>query len=185
MKIKENINTTGNFWLPPFPNAVRGTLSISNEEGIVLEVDQHISPENMAILPNLFNPNSPPLGKVFGHIQEYGFVILDGCQSKTDSLNLNLGALRSSRVISVDRVFTGFPAFQNEIPPFNSLTFSIEGIDEWVDISGLNTDHTPGERSVTISYNLPEKILFNLAGDMQLEVEFTAKRPDSLGSVYI
>ena len=126
MKIKENIKKTGNFWLPPFPNAVRGTLSISNEEGIVLEVDQNLSPEDIAILPSLLNPNPSPLGKVFGHIQEYGFVILDGCQSKTDSLNLNYGALRSSRVILANRVFTGFPAFHNEIPPFNALTFSID-----------------------------------------------------------
>ena len=50
MKIKESIKKTGNFWLPPFPNAVRGTLSISNEEGIVLEVDQNLSPEDIAIL---------------------------------------------------------------------------------------------------------------------------------------
>ena len=137
----------------------------------------------MAILPSLFNPNSPPLEKIFGHIQEYGFVLLDGCQSETNSLNLNYGALRASCVIFASRVFTGFPDFQNDIPLFNTLTFSVEGIDDWVGISGISTinaRYRQARDTTTISYKLPETISFDLTEDMQLEVVFTARHPASL-----
>lgn len=76
MKIKEEIKKSGSFWLPPFREAVYGTLSISNEEGIVLEVAQPLGADNMADIETLFSPNQPPLERIVGHIQEYGFVIL-------------------------------------------------------------------------------------------------------------
>ena len=180
MKIKEEIKKTGNFWLPPYREPMPGVLSISNEKGIVLEVDKSLINDPASIVSSFVNLDN--VFQVIGHIQEYGFVILDGCQISTSRFNLNLTQIQTSQKIWAERIFTGFPQPQNEIPLFNTLTFSIEGIDEWVDISGLETNHTPGERSVTISYNLPESISFNLADDMQLEVVFTAKRPDSLGS---
>ena len=183
MKIKEPFKKSGTFWLHPFPNAVPGILSVSNEERIVLEVEQPVSPEDMSIIPSLLNPNPSPLGKVFGHIQEYGFIILDGCRSTRETLNLNYSVLGTSRVISATRVFTGFPALQNDIPLFNTLTFSIEGIDDWVGVSGISTINARYRQAgdtTTISYKLPETISFNLPDDMQLEVVFTAKRPGSL-----
>lgn len=181
MKIKENIKKTGVFWLPPFRESVPGTLSISNEEGIVLEVAQPLSADNIANIETLFSPNQAPLERIVGHIQEYGFVILDGCQSKTDSLNLNFGVMQTSRVIWADRFFTGFPQPQNEIPLFNTFTFSIEGVADWVGINGIKINNVPEERSITISYKLPESILLNLTGGMQLEIAFSAGKPDSLG----
>ncbi len=175
MKIKEEIKKTGIFWFPPFPNEVPGVLSISNDTGIVLEVAQPVSPENIAAIASQFNPNSEPLDRVLGHIQEYGFVVLDGCQSKTDSLNLNLGVLQTSRVIWADRVFTGFPQPQNEIPPFNTFKFSVEGIDEWVGLSGINVIgglYNHELLTTTILSKPPETISFNLINGMRLEIMF-------------
>lgn len=182
MKIKEEIKKSGVFWLPPFSNEVPGVLSISNDTGIVLEVAQLVSPENIAAIASQFNSNSEPLDRVVGHIQEYGFVVLDGCQSTTDSLNFNLGVMQTSRVIRANRVFTGFPQPQNEIPPFNTFKFSIEGIDEWLWIHGINEDYNHEERAITISCKQPESILFNLTNGMQLEITFDIRNTSSQGT---
>lgn len=77
MKIKEEIKKTGAFWIPPFPEPVRGVLSISNERGIEMEVAQSLVNDPASILSPFRNLDN--VFQVIGHIQEFGFLILDGC----------------------------------------------------------------------------------------------------------
>ncbi|MDE0427441.1 MAG: hypothetical protein OXN25_21515 [Candidatus Poribacteria bacterium] len=176
MKIKENIKKSGIFWLPSFPGPVPGVLSVSNEERIVLEVAQ-------SLLNNPASMVSPFIGlndvfQVIGHIQEYGFIILDGCQVSTGGFNFNLSQIQTSQTIWAHRVFTGFPHIeylQNGIPSFNTFKFSIEGIDEWVWIRGINVINAiygHGGDATTISSKPPESISFNLTNGMQLKITF-------------
>ena len=175
MKIKEEIKKTGDFWLPPYRGKVPGILSISNETGIELEAARSFE-DDVTTIAHLFSSHPDSLNVVVGHIQEYGFIILEGCRSKTDSLNINIaGAMGTSRVISANRAFTGFPHIQhlqNGIPSFNTFKFSIEGIDEWVWIHGINRDYNPEEQTTTILIRPPEIISFNLSNDMRLEITF-------------
>lgn len=187
MKITEDIKKSGIFWLPSFPGPVPGVLSISNEEGIVLEVAQ-------SLLNNPASMVSPFIGlnnvfQVIGHIQEYGFIILDGCQVSTGGFNFNLSQVQTSQTIWAHRVFTGFPHIeylQNGIPSFNAFKFSIEGIDEWVWIRGINVINAIYRRggdaatiSRTISSKRPESISFNLTNGMQLKITFEMKGIDT------
>ena len=177
MKIKEEIKKSGTFWLPPYREKMLGILSISNEKGIELEVDQSFVNDPASIV-NLFD-NPDNLYQVVGHIQEYGFVILDGCQTSTGGFNFNYGLIQTSRVILANRVFTGFPSFQTKIPSFNTFQFSIEGIDEWVGIRGINVKFEPEERTTTISSKPPKTISFNLTNGMRLEITFIMGHTDS------
>ena len=173
MKIKENIKKSGNFWLPPYREPMPGVLSISNEKGIVLEVDNSLINDPASIVSSFVNIDN--VFQVIGHIQEDGFVILDGCRISTSGLNFNLGQIQTSQTILVNRVFTGFPDtqyLQNGIPSFNAFEFSIEGIDEWLWIHGIDDDYNPEERAITISCKQPESILFNLTNGMRLEIMF-------------
>ena len=173
MKIKEEIKKTGNFWLPSFPGPVSGVLSISNERGIELEVAESLVNDPISIVSPFINPDS--LFQVIGHIQEYGFVILDGCQTLTGGFNFNLSQIQTSKTVRANRVFTGFPDIQylqNGIPSFNAFEFSIEGIDEWLWIHGIDEDYNHEERAITISCKQPEGILFNLTNGMRLEIMF-------------
>lgn len=180
MKIKENINKTGNFWLPPYLEPVPGVLSISNEKGIVLEAAKSLINDPTSIVSSFVNLNN--VFQVIGHIQEDGFVILDGCQISTSEFNLNLSQIQTSQTIWANRVFTGFPHIQdlqNGIPSFNTFKFSIEGIDEWLWIRGINVINAiygyGGDTttiSTTISSKPPENISFNLTNGMQLKITF-------------
>ena len=119
--------------------------------------------------------------QVIGHIQEYGFVILDGCQISSGGFNINLGQIQTSQTILVNRVFTGFPQPQNDIPLFNTFKFSIEGIDEWLWIHGINEKYNHEERAITISCKQPESIPFNLTNGMGLEITFDIGNTTSRG----
>ena len=182
MKIKEEIKKSGVFWIPPLPEPMPGVLSISNEKGIVLEVDKSLINDPASLISPFTNLDN--VFQVIGHIQEDGFVILDGCQISTSGLNLNLSQIQTSQTIWASRVFTGFPAtqyLQNGIPAFNTFKFSIEGIDEWLWIHGINQKYNQEERAITISGKQPESILFNLTNGMRLEIMFDIGNTTSRG----
>jgi len=173
VKIKEEIQKTGTFWIPSFPEPVRGVLSISNERGIELEVAQSLVHDPASIVHPFINLDS--FFQVIGHIQEFGFLILDGCYISNSGLNFNLSQIQTSQTIRATRVFTGFPHpqyLQTGVPSFNTFKFSIEGIDEWLWIQGINENYNPEEYTITISCKHPESILLNLTNGMQLEITF-------------
>ena len=157
-----------------------GILSISNERGIELEVTKSLVTHPSDIVSSVTNPDG--LFQVIGHIQEYGFIILDGCQVPTGGFNFNLSQIQTSQTIWANRVFTGFPHIeylQNGIPSFNAFKFSIEGIDEWVWIRGINVinaiyrhEGDAATISRTISSKPPESVSFNLTNGMQLKITF-------------
>ena len=91
--------------------------------------------------------------------------------------------MQTSQTIRANRFFAGFPTkqhFQNEIPSFNTFKFSIEGIDEWVWIRGINVIDAiyRHEGTRTISGKPPENISFNLTNGMQLEIRFEMRGID-------
>ena len=179
MKIKEEIKKSGNFWIPQSHEPVSGVLSISNERGIELETAKSLVHDPASIVSSFVNLDN--VFQVIGHIQEYGFVILDGCQISSGGFNINLGQIQTSQTILVNRVFTGFPQPQNDIPLFNTFKFSIEGIDEWLWIHGINEKYNHEERAITISCKQPESIPFNLTNGMGLEITFDIGNTTSRG----
>ena len=71
MKIKEEIKKYGDFWLPAAPDRkVHGTLSISNEREIELEIFQALEGN----MESLLNRNMGSFDRVVGHVEEYGHV---------------------------------------------------------------------------------------------------------------
>ena len=60
---------------------------------------------------------------------------------------------------------------ENRISDIESVTFSIERVDEWVGISGIKTYHESQEK-ISISYQRPKDIPIKLKNDMQLLIEF-------------
>ncbi len=180
MKIKEEIKKTGTFWIPSFAEPVSGVLSISNERAIELEVAQSLVHDPANIVRPLTNLDNE--FQVIGHIQEFGFLILDGCYVSNSELQFNLGQIQTSQKIWATRVFTGFPHpkyLQNGIPSFNTFKFSVEGIDEWVWIHGID-QKIDEEQTITISCKYPENIPFDLNNGMQLEITFDMGNTESL-----
>lgn len=72
----------------------------------------------------------------------------------------------------------GLPYEEEEANPcFNTFSFSVEGIDEWVGISGIEVDNQFEKSATTIMYNRPEDISFNLKNGMQLLITYAWTPP--------
>jgi ApeA N-terminal domain 1 len=56
---------------------------------------------------------------------------------------------------------------------FNTFRFSVEGLDEWVGISGIKVETRLKERTTSITYVPPEKISLNLNNGMKLLIGFS------------
>ena len=165
MRIKEEFKKLGYFWHSSTPRAkVPGTLSISDGGTVELEIVHQFE-------------RRPPFGgigfgrggkRIVGHLENNRIVTLDDCFYKRIGGGIGI----SKSLIHVSRVFIGEAYDEGEVPLFNSLTFSVEGIDEWIGISGIEFDLHHEEHAATISYQPPAEISLNLANGMQLLIRF-------------
>ena len=130
MRIKKEFKRTGEFWLSSTPDTrIHGTLSIS--DGGLIEL------ETIGFFADWKESLNIDLKRIVGYIQKDRSiplipVTLDNCTYKT--IPTPVGIPKSS--IRVSRAFTGVQYDEDEIPSFNTLTFSVEGIDDWIEISG-------------------------------------------------
>ena len=175
MRIKEEIKRVGEFWLPSAPeNKVNGTLSISDGGNIKLELTQSFDPSIKAQL----SPTHPDsLNPILGHVEKDGYVMIDRCNRTKKGASIIHGRLIAPEVIRANRVFMGLPPEEDTSPRFNSFSFSVEGIDEWVGISGIEVNRHSEKRAVTISYDKPADISLDLQNGMQLLITFTSTFP--------
>ena len=171
MRIKEEFKRLGDFWLPSAPNRkIPGTLSISDGGHIELDVFGQFG-GRIEISPNV---DLNPIERIVGYIKHTGedkYVTLDDCRYKTLPLDPIMGGISKS-LIHVGKVFIGIRYDEGESPVFNALTFSVEGIDEWVGISGISFEPHFEESAATISYQCPEDISINLDNGMRLLITF-------------
>ena len=177
MRIKEKFKRLGHFWLPSAPKRqVPGTLSISDGGNIELEVTGHFHDNLDEVFSTLFDNDSADLKRIVGQVEGYGGITLDDCYYRGP---FNSIGSPSKFFIHVGKVFTGVAYNEGEIPLFNTLTFSVEGIDEWVGISGINVDYQEADPipTATISYQPLADVLFNLNDSMQLLITFKWTSP--------
>ena len=162
MRIKKEFKRTGEFWLSSTPDTrIHGTLSIS--DGGLIEL------ETIGFFADWKESLNIDLKRIVGYIQKDRSiplipVTLDDCTYKT--IPTPVGIPKSS--IRVSRAFTGVQYDEDEVPSFNTLTFSVEGIDDWIEISGVRVEYPSEKRSTTILYEPQEDVSLNLDNGMQL-----------------
>ena len=162
MRIKKEFKRTGEFWLSSTPDTrIHGTLSIS--DGGLIEL------ETIGFFADWKESLNIDLKRIVGYIQKDRSiplipVTLDDCTYKT--IPTPVGIPKSS--IRVSRAFTGVQYDEGEVPSFNTLTFSVEGIDDWIEISGVRVEYPSEKRSTTILYEPQEDVSLNLDNGMQL-----------------
>ena len=173
MRIKEEIKRSGYFWLPlASEKKIPGTLKIFDGGKIELEVvglfDETVGGQNSAI------SNSGEFERIVGNIEKHGLVTLDECFYKhwhpfSDGISKSL--------LHVSKALFGIAYDDKDPLLFNTLKFSVEGIDEWVGLSGINVDHQSEKPTATIKYSPLEEVSLNLNNGMKLLFTFSWTLP--------
>ncbi|MDN5042268.1 hypothetical protein O8C97_04920 [Aliarcobacter butzleri] len=170
MRIEEEYIRTGYFWLPERnEHKIPGILTIKDGGDIELEVVGHFD-ENII---NTINGDDD-LSRIIGYVEKDGLVTLDNCFYSEK--NISFGGISKSKIY-VNKVLSGVAYDKHEEVTFNSLSFSVDCMDEWVGISGINIENDFDNRTATIRYNPPENITYSLDNDMQLEICFAYTLP--------
>jgi len=173
LRIKEEFKKSGYFWLPSTPERqIPGTLIITDGGNIELEVvgwfDESIEGLNKA------QNGKYELERIIGHIEKHGRVTLDDCFYKNQ--NISYGGISKSSVY-VNKALIGVAYDNKKIVLINTFKFSVEGIDEWVGLSGIKVDSQIENPTVSITYSQPEEILLNLKNGMNLLITFSYTFP--------
>ena len=173
MRIRERIEKRGYFWLPSVPERkIPGTLNISDGGDICIEV-LGLFDESVNGLNKAFNGKAT-MERIVGDVETYGLVTLDNC-FYTKS-NISFGGISKS-LVHVGRAILGVAYEDNEPVLFKKFRFFVEGLDEWVGISGINVDSNYEVRSTTITYQPPQDIAINLNTGMKLKITFSWMLP--------
>ena len=170
VKIEREIKRLGYFWAPDNPNEkLPGMLSISDGGVIELEI---VTPlvDKTDELENL--------RRIVGEIHDEGFVTLDDCSLGFSDITHRYGIVNSSRYrIRANRTFIGAAYEEDETPEFDSLTFSVEGTDEWVGIGRIQVNRSYQLDTTLVSYEEPATIVLNLDPGLKLFIEFHLRMP--------
>jgi hypothetical protein len=160
---------SGFFWLPQDPDhKIPGNLKISDGGGIELETVGNFDKEITAFTDNM------ALSRIVGHIEKEGYVTLDDCFYRSKNISLN-GISKSK--LYVNRLMCGVQYNQDEVVLFDSFKFSIEGLDEWLNICGIKAEYDFSKKTASINFISPEEEVFNLSEQLQLKFTFSWTLP--------
>jgi hypothetical protein len=164
VRIKEEYKKSGYFWLPGNESKkIPGTLTISDGGNIELEVvglfDESIKALN----------GEDDLSRIIGHVEKDGLITLDNCFYKKK--NFAFGGISKS-LVHVNRVLSGVAYEKDEKVTFNTVSFSVEGLNEWLGISGIAVSYGEDYRTATISYTPQDEIIYSLSNGFKLHIYF-------------
>ena len=172
MRIEEELEKTGFFWLPNCENNKKpGTLRITKGGEIELEIignfdDCFKQPHNEWNIP-----------RIVGSIEGNGDITLEDCIYKKKNYPLGGGISKSE--IHVSLALSGAIWEENEPITFSTLSFSVDCLDEWVGISGINVQHDFESRTTQVSYTPPSTISIALDDTFTLEICFNWTVPNT------
>lgn len=164
MRLFEQFEKAGYFWLPANPKEkLPGKLNISASGEAELEILGIFGGQDKA-----FDYESN-IKRINGLIEGGKLVTLDKCFYKNKSYSF--GGISKS-VVHVNFVFVGVQYEDDEEITFSSFKFSVEGLDEWLSISGIKVEHDWETKSASINFQPPAEIPLKLTEDIDLSFTF-------------
>lgn len=169
MKLDEAISLSGRFWLPGHEGKkIAGVLSINEFGKIELELVGSFYDRFGAHEPN------ENLMRIVGEVESSRFVTLEDCFYIKEALNFH--EIEKSK-ICVNFALLGAAYGKDEELLFNTLSFSTEGLDLWLGITGISVDYEKDFRTVSVKYKPVEKLTFALESGARLEFDAAYSGP--------
>ena len=183
MRLAQPLEKSGFFWLPEEPdNRLPGTLRISESGAPTLEViglfeDPFAAWQRDAGTNGI---RQPDFDRILGRVEEYGLVALDQCLYT--ATKFVPGGVSKSTLLA-HFAFLGVNYEKRKEVTFSEFRFSVEGLDKWLSIYGIDFKSDLKEKGATIVFSPPEKISLSLHDgiDMEFNFDWTLPPPINLG----
>ena len=167
MRLPEPMEKAGYFWLPDkSEKKLPGTLRITDTGEITLEVLGTFSDS-----VDELNGRPVNLKRLVGVIERGKFVTLDGCRYGSRKYSLNFPEVSKSQIYAKLALF-GAQYDENELITFSKIKFSVEGLDEWLSILGIEVSHNWETKSATIKYTPPQNLSFSFPNNISFTFTF-------------
>ena len=182
MRLPEPIEKRGFFWLPADPDdRLPGILRISDSGEVKLEVSGVFGDPSF-VFQDMGLGSSPPangerpnLERIVGKVEKDGPVTLDVCFRQDGTLNFSGGL--SSSIYHARFAFIGGDYEIGEELAFSELSLSLEGLDEWLSISGIRVEWDLEHNSGSIDCHTPEAISLRISDEIELAFSFGLAPP--------
>ncbi len=158
----EEMEDYGYFWLPEDAQAdhrVPGVLRVAPSGAVALETFGLMGDEPRSLASAFTASDAQSTRRILGVTRNHGNVTLDGClrtenklQSRTRDASFVGGTYRATWL------YVGLLYEPEEIICFSRVTFTVEGLDEWLAMSGIRVDGDARGGHATISFRAPQAI---------------------------
>lgn len=177
MRLAEPIETTGVFWLPGQPDTqLSGVLKISESGEITVDLagvfgDPLVTPRRFGVsaTPSI-EEAAPDPGRIVGILQRGGRITLDRCLRQNS--RFSLPGHVSTSTIYAELALVGAEYSEGEEALFSEFSFSVEGLDAWLSISGIEIEQDIENWKGSIHFHVPDDIPLNLPCDAELRFRF-------------
>ena len=169
MRITEKIIRDGEFWLPSDPeNKISGTLTISDGGETELEILKPFGDITE------FNRDDK-IPRIVGFTNDGdGYVTLNNCFYLNKVFSF--GSVKKSRIF-VNNAILGACYSTDEEVTFNRINFSVEGLDTWLGISGMEFKHDKWPKTMSIKYVQPDTINITSIDGIEIKFAFMPNYP--------
>ena len=176
MKLDEPIETSGFFWLPEEPDVrVPGDLHISESGEARLEVQlQEISPGWSKVINTGMSVDGREVARILGISSRQGAITLDECPV---TRMRNFVVPPTELTLSPRLTLTGCHYEAEEEVTFTEFSFSTEGIDEWLGVSGIDVQFDKDAIKTVIEARVPEEIFIDLPDEVVMAFKFGMSLP--------
>jgi len=174
VRISEKYERDGYFWLPENPDRkIPGTLKIYDGGKIELELIGLLDKDIAVSIKKCFGKeDDADISRIVGQVEKDGPVTLENC---IDIPSPNIGSKSIPKsLVHVEKAFCGIRYEQNESAKFNSMTFSVEGLDEWLGIRGINVAYGD-DKTTTITCKPQKEMVYELMNGFKLHIGFGYK----------
>ena len=166
---------SGYFWLPGDADQSRqvaGTLAVSEAGCVTLETFGYLSDDPLSLAHDSFGQAGSKLKRIFGNTRERGAVTLvDSICTQSRHQSAASGVLFASSGMLAETLLAG-GHFDDEEPLFDQLTCKIEGLDEWLGISGITAKQDLDAYRTTITFQAPSPLPFQASDDVEGQFGF-------------
>ena len=182
--LQAELEITGSFWLPGHADDdFYGVLRVSEEHEITLELSGVFGGiggffDRQALIERPLVPEQEPLNleRIVGFLENSRQVTLDGCIPLNESVNWGAGPSKSS--FRARLCFIGAAYGDGEQPNFSEVSFTMDGLTEWLSTPAVETQFDTENQIGSISYRVPDDVVVHLDNERELRFTYSLTAPN-------